>query len=131
MLKNHLKFHWPRATSGAAVIAAVALFSMLPALDLAGETVGANGTDLTGHFIGYASLGIFVLAYIVVTCEEFTQLRRSKPVIIAAGLIWALVAWVTAGSSAAPAVVAGHVASIAAHMWVNSANPEWYIKNRS
>jgi NhaD family Na+/H+ antiporter len=104
MLKNHLKFHWRRATSGSAVIAAVALFSILPAPGLAGETAAANGTELTGHFVGYASLGIFVLAYILVTCEEFTHLRKSKPVIIAAGLIWGLVAWVTAGSGAAAAV---------------------------
>jgi 2-keto-3-deoxy-galactonokinase len=54
MLKNHLKFHWQRATSGSAVIAA--------------------------------------------------------------GLIWGLVAWVTAGSSAAPAAVAGYVASISAYI---------------
>ena len=40
----------------------------------------------------------------------------SGSAVIAAGLIWGLVAWVTAGSSAAPAAVAGYVAGISAHI---------------
>ncbi|MCP4233277.1 MAG: sodium:proton antiporter, partial [Aestuariibacter sp.] len=32
-------------------------------------------------------------AYILVIAEEFTQLRKSKPVILAAGVIWAIIAW--------------------------------------
>lgn len=70
-----------------------ALVSLLPGSVLA--STGAPGTppDLTASTIGYLCLGIFVFAYILVTAEEFTHLRKSKPVIIAAGLIWALVAW--------------------------------------
>ena len=75
-----------------------------PALLLAAETSGAHGLDLTGHTVGYMSLAIFGLAYLLVTAEEFTQLRKSKPVIIAAGLIWALVAWAAAGSGQSHAV---------------------------
>ena len=40
--------------------------------------------DLTQHWVGYASLAIFVLAYVLVMAEEFTHLRKSKPVILAA-----------------------------------------------
>ncbi|MFU8817640.1 MAG: sodium:proton antiporter NhaD, partial [Pseudomonadales bacterium] len=47
--------------------------------------------DLTGHWVGLASLGIFVVAYLVVVAEEFTQLRKSKPVMLAAGVIWAII----------------------------------------
>ena len=49
---------------------------------------------LTGHWVGITALGIFVLAYLLVVTEEFTGLRKSKPVILAAGVIWALIAWI-------------------------------------
>ena len=49
--------------------------------------------DLTGHPIGVFSLILCVFAYILVMCEEFTQLRKSKPVILSAGIIWALIAY--------------------------------------
>ncbi|RKZ80371.1 MAG: sodium:proton antiporter [Gammaproteobacteria bacterium] len=48
--------------------------------------------DLTNHWVGYASLVIFVLAYILVIAEEEIHMRKSKPVMIAAGLIWAMIA---------------------------------------
>lgn len=38
------------------------------------------------------ALGIFIFAYVLVICEEFIQLRKSKPVVVAAGIIWMLVA---------------------------------------
>jgi len=49
--------------------------------------------DLTHHWAGLTALVLFVLAYIAVVLEEFTHLRKSKPVILAAGLIWALVGY--------------------------------------
>ncbi len=57
---------------------------------------GAERIDLTTHPVGIAALVVFALAYLLVMAEEFTQLRKSKPVILAAGLIWALIAWVYA-----------------------------------
>lgn len=50
--------------------------------------------DLTGHTVGLSALAIFVIAYLLVMAEEFTHLRKSKPVILAAGIMWAMVAWV-------------------------------------
>ena len=47
--------------------------------------------DLTTSYIGIMSLIIFVLAYVIVMIEEFSHLRKSKPVIISAALIWALI----------------------------------------
>lgn len=32
--------------------------------------------DLSGHWVGFASLGIFVVAYLVVVGEEFSHLRK-------------------------------------------------------
>ncbi|NVN79984.1 MULTISPECIES: sodium:proton antiporter NhaD [unclassified Vibrio] len=46
---------------------------------------------LTSSFAGYLSLTIFVIAYIVVMMEEYLKLRKSKPVLLAAGLIWIII----------------------------------------
>ncbi len=50
--------------------------------------------NLTTATVGFFCIFIFVLAYALVMAEEFTLLRKSKPVIIAAGVIWAAIAWV-------------------------------------
>jgi Na+/H+ antiporter NhaD/arsenite permease-like protein len=51
-----------------------------------------DGTDLTGHWAGITSLVLFVFAYSLVIGEEVIHLRKSKPVIVAAGIIWMFVA---------------------------------------
>lgn len=48
--------------------------------------------DMTSSTLGYVALVIFVIGYALVIAEEFIHLRKSKPVILAAGLIWVLVA---------------------------------------
>jgi Na+/H+ antiporter NhaD/arsenite permease-like protein len=57
--------------------------------------------NLTAHWAGYLSLAIFVLSYVLVVFEEATAMRKSKPVLLAAGLIWALIgiAYMQAGQS--------------------------------
>lgn len=42
-------------------------------------------------WLGWAVLGVFVLAYTFVLLEEKIHLRKSKPVTVGAGLIWILV----------------------------------------
>ena len=49
--------------------------------------------DLTGEWVGITALLLFFVAYLAVMAEEFTHLRKSKPVMLAAGLIWGLIAW--------------------------------------
>lgn len=49
--------------------------------------------DLTQHRTGYTALVLFTLAYLLVMSEELTHMRKSKPVILAAGVIWGLIAW--------------------------------------
>jgi Na+/H+ antiporter NhaD/arsenite permease-like protein len=49
--------------------------------------------DLTTSYVGYISLLIFLLAYVLVMVEEFSHLRKSKPVIISAALIWGIIAF--------------------------------------
>ncbi len=46
----------------------------------------------TSHWLGGVALGIFVLSYILVILEDKLGLRKSKPMLIAAGLIWLLIA---------------------------------------
>ena len=64
---------------------------ILPGFAAASAT-GGETLNLTNHPIGYIAIAIFVLAYLFVMAEEFTQLRKSKPVILAAGIIWAMIA---------------------------------------
>ena len=66
---------------------------LLPGVSLA-STAATEQLDLTGHWVGVFGLAVFVVAYLLVMAEEFTHLRKSKPVIIAAGLIWGTIAWV-------------------------------------
>ncbi len=49
--------------------------------------------DLTGHWVGFTALIVFAIAYAVVIMEEFLHLRKSKPVMLAAGIIWLLIAY--------------------------------------
>ncbi len=46
---------------------------------------------LPNAWVGPASLGIFAIAYLLVALEDKLHLRKSVPVMLAAGLIWTLV----------------------------------------
>ena len=65
-----------------------------PAWVVASSLGTAQPLDLTQSNVGILAITIFIVAYLLVMAEEFTHLRKSKPVIIAAGLIWTLIAWV-------------------------------------
>jgi len=75
-----------------------ALFLLLfPVVASASQVVNEAATktlDLTDHGIGIAAIIVFVIAYILVMAEEFTHLRKSKPVIIAAGVIWGMIGYI-------------------------------------
>ncbi|AMV70782.1 sodium:proton antiporter NhaD [Desulfuromonas carbonis] len=64
------------------------LASGVPALASGGGEVA----NLTGTAYGIFGLILFVAAYSLVILEEKLHLRKSKPVILAAGIIWVLVA---------------------------------------
>ena len=63
-----------------------------------------HSIDLTFTFAGILSLVIFTSSYLLVMAEEFTHLRKSKPVILASGLIWAIIAIAYSGSPHAEVV---------------------------
>ena len=48
--------------------------------------------DLTVHWAGFVAVGLFVLAYALVIAEEHTHLRKSQPVMLAAAVIWGVLA---------------------------------------
>lgn len=66
---------------------------MLLPLDALASEFGQDWHDLTSQTAGIAALVIFAVAYVLVMSEELTQLRKSKPVILAAGAIWAVIAF--------------------------------------
>tara|TARA_R110001583_G_scaffold81253_2_gene216995 strand:+ start:24849 stop:26288 length:1440 start_codon:yes stop_codon:yes gene_type:complete len=67
--------------------------SLFPSLGVASSV---ERLDLTNSFIGYFCLFIFLIAYLLVMAEEHLQMRKSKPVLVAAGIIWGGIAWVYA-----------------------------------
>ncbi len=48
--------------------------------------------DLTNHTVGTIALFVFVFAYGLVILEEQLHLKKSKPVLLAAGIIWVMIA---------------------------------------
>ena len=57
----------------------------------AGPGVAQDTLNLTQHWAGYIALIVFVVAYIFVMLEEVTHMRKSKPVMLAAGIIWGMI----------------------------------------
>jgi Na+/H+ antiporter NhaD/arsenite permease-like protein len=52
--------------------------------------------DLTHHWAGYTIVFLFSIAYILAMLEEVTELRKSKPMVFAASLIWVIIAGIYA-----------------------------------
>ena len=74
-----------------------ALLLLFPLFTVA-STGSSESLDLTSSTVGLAALAIFALAYLMVMAEEFTHLRKSKPVILSAGIIWGMIAYVYSGN---------------------------------
>jgi len=78
-----------------AVLPLMALVGAFPAA-VSASAGGGEQLDLTSHLVGFTALVVFIVAYGLVMAEEFTHLRKSKPVLLAAGIIWAMIAAVYA-----------------------------------
>ncbi|MFQ3368079.1 MAG: Na+/H+ antiporter NhaD/arsenite permease-like protein, partial [Methylophilaceae bacterium] len=72
----------------------IIMLGLIPSLTFASSD--AVNLDLTSHWAGYLAVTLFVIAYAFVMLEEFTHFRKSKPVILVAGLIWGIIGWVYA-----------------------------------
>ncbi len=77
------------------LLAALALAMPAGAAENAGDE---RFLDLTYHWAGFAAAAVFLLAYALVVFEEVIEMRKSKPVLLAAGLIWAFIGIAYMGS---------------------------------
>ena len=69
----------------------ISLFMLLIVSFTASASSGER-IDLTMNWVGFTALIICTVAYIFVVLEEKLRLRKSKPMLLAAGLIWILIA---------------------------------------
>lgn len=60
--------------------------------ELASAAEAPRTLNLTATWYGVVAVVVFLIAYGFVINEEFLHLRKSKPVVVAAGIIWMLVA---------------------------------------
>lgn len=58
--------------------------------------IGTATPDFTHHWVGGVTASIFVAAYLLVFAEESIHLRKSKPMVVAAAMMWGLAAWALA-----------------------------------
>lgn len=69
---------------------------LFPSLSMAADQVSAisrvQPLDLTQHWAGYIALVVFTTAYILAMTEEVTELKKSKPMVFAASMIWIFIA---------------------------------------
>ena len=72
-------------------------------------------TNLTAAPVGVAALALFAGAYLLVILEERLHLRKSVPMLLAAGGVWGLIGWHYAGAAAAATdgAVRGALAGVA------------------
>ena len=72
----------------------IATMTILLASAVPSWATAASGEipNMTGTVTGILALVLFIVAYALVIMEENLHLRKSKPVIVAAGVIWVLVA---------------------------------------
>ncbi len=82
-----------RRRGGVLTLLLAGLSLLLPSVGFAASTGGAETVVLTDHWVGYTCLVIFVIAYALVIGEEQIHLRKSKPVIMSAGIIWMIIGW--------------------------------------
>ena len=68
------------------------LVGLLVATGAAASQGAGTTLDLTANWVGYVAIIVFAAAYVVVILEERIHLRKSKPVLLAAGIIWILIA---------------------------------------
>ena len=88
------------------IFVATALLSTPALASVSAEAVGHLNATTT--LAGYLAVFIFAIAYMVVVAEEQLQLRKSKPVLIGAGLIWLLVGIISTDPAATKSAFSGN-----------------------
>jgi Na+/H+ antiporter NhaD/arsenite permease-like protein len=75
----------PRLTDARHFFIFVLLF--LPSLSFA-EEIAKTQIDLTHHFVGYLAAALTIIAYIAAMSEDVIGLKKSKPMVLSAALVW-------------------------------------------
>ncbi|MCB1782625.1 MAG: sodium:proton antiporter NhaD [Alphaproteobacteria bacterium] len=72
----------------------LAFFLMFPAMALAngGGEEAANVAHMQMHPGAMLCIVVFILSYALVFAEEYIHMRKSKPVMLGAGIIWVIIA---------------------------------------
>jgi len=85
-----------------------AFFTIFPDAAIASD--GAHTQNFTTHWASIVAIGIFAFSYALVILEEQLHLRKSKPVLVCAGLIWLIVALVYSshGDTHTPEIIVRH-----------------------
>ena len=91
---------------------------------MATETHAAAHFGWTNEPVGIAALVVFVFAYLLVVLEERTQLRKSKPVMAGAAIIWALIA---IRAQATPALADGAARAAFDHIFLEFAQLFFFL----
>src|SRR5690242_4807135 len=101
---------------------------LLAAILLApGTALAESGTEplkQTGSAFGIVALLVFVAAYAFVVLEERLHLRKSKPVMLGAAVIWALIAWHAADT---PAIGHEYAAAAFRHVFLEFAELFFFL----
>jgi len=61
---------------------------LLPSASFAQETLTTTPLDLKPHFVGYLAVALTVIAYIIAMTEDVHAMKKSKPMILGAALVW-------------------------------------------
>ncbi|MCS5708228.1 sodium:proton antiporter NhaD [Candidatus Berkiella cookevillensis] len=72
--------------------ALLCLISLFSTISNASESCTQFSLGMTDSYLGILTIIVFIIAYFFVMSEEFIHLRKSKPILLASGLIWIIIA---------------------------------------
>jgi Na+/H+ antiporter NhaD/arsenite permease-like protein len=88
----------------------------LPSAALADAETSPLPLDLTHHWAGYFSLVVMVLAYVAAMLEEVTHMRKSKPMLFGAALVWFAISLVYRQQGQVDAAVTAFTSNLLAYI---------------
>lgn len=77
-----------------APLARIPIVALVASLVSPAALASTGPLDLTRSAVGIFCVALFVIAYLLVMAEEKIHMRKSKPVLVAAGAIWAAIGWI-------------------------------------
>ena len=86
--QGHEQIQLPRHLISIRYFLGLALVFLLPSVSFAEEIHTVTQMDLKHHFIGYLSIVLTAIAYIIAMTEDVHEMKKSKPMILGSALIW-------------------------------------------